>query len=74
MIPGLLGLGELEPLEVIERSSRPSGDDALVEGVLLPLVVNLSRCPSLNRREMFHNLFNRNLPLQGAIALQKKKL
>merc|ERR1719370_938610 len=47
VIPGLLGLGQLEPLEVVERGSRSPGDDAFVEGILLPLFVDLARRPSL---------------------------
>merc|ERR1719209_2456871 len=47
VIPGLLGLGQLEPLEVVERGSRSPGDDAFVEGILLPLLVDLACRPSL---------------------------
>ena len=47
VIPGLLCLRELEPLEVAERSSGSAGDDALVKGILLPLLVDLGRGPGL---------------------------
>merc|ERR1712137_401731 len=47
VISGLLGLGELEPLEVVERGSRSSGDDALAERAFLPLLVDLGGSPGL---------------------------
>ena len=47
MIPGLLGFGELESLEVVERGSGSAGDDALVKRRLFPLLVDLAGGPSL---------------------------
>ena len=47
VVAGLLGLGELESLEVVERGSGSAGDDALVKSVLLPLLVDLGRSPRL---------------------------
>merc|ERR1711942_632405 len=45
VIPGLLSLGQLESLEVVEGSSRPSNNDALIEGILLPLFVDFGGGP-----------------------------
>merc|ERR1711942_394185 len=45
VISGLLSLGQLESLEVVEGSSRPASDDALVEGIFLPLFVDFGGGP-----------------------------
>merc|ERR1712168_1759354 len=50
VISGLLGLRQLEPFEVVERSSGSASDDALVESIFLPLLVDLGRRPSLTHR------------------------
>merc|ERR1711942_229804 len=47
VVPRLLCFRQLESLEVIERGSRSSGDDAFVKGAFFPLFVDLGGSPGL---------------------------
>ena len=74
VIPGLLGLGELESLEIVERSSRSSSDDALVEGVLLPLFVDLGRGPRLANGAGTSTVGDGHLVLEQTHVLESHRL
>jgi len=74
VIPGLLGFGELESLEVVERGSGSSGDDALVKSVFLPLVVDLSGGPGLANGASAGTVSDRDLVLEEAHMLEHHRL
>merc|ERR1719175_465480 len=74
VIPGLLGLGQLEPLEVVERGSRSPGDDAFVEGILLPLLVDFGRRPGLAHGSGPRAVGDRHLVLEQTHVLESHRL
>merc|ERR1719391_376156 len=73
VISSLLGLRQLEPLEVVERGPGPACDDALVERVFLPLVVDLGRCPSLAHRPRPGAVGDPNFVLEKAKMLESHR-
>jgi len=74
MISRLLRLGQLESLEVVERSSRSASDDALVESIFLPLFVDLGGGPGLAHGAGASAVGDADLVLQKTHVLELHRL